>query len=252
MKRVAAFCAMLCLMLWIAPGAFAAPVGGVYDPGDLLRGNTSALDRQTKDAAARTGFSFIILLMNNPIPGELEIYCEEYYRSIVPGNVSEQPGVMLTVNLYDRDVYVSSYDDALDYLSPRRLDAIREEITPFLSAGRYDEACAHFITLSERNSTQRQSWIQSRMETFSTTSFSLICVIVLAISMAILWFLTTRGIHTSPPPTAVYSHNVKIQRQSDIFLRTRTTKIPKSNNNGGGSRSGGGGGGRSGGSRGKF
>lgn len=246
-KRISLALAALIFVLMI-PGAFAAPTGGVFNEGQLLSGSEQeALRLLAEDAAAQTGFSFVILLLNEPVNGRYETYCDSYFRSVAPG----QAGVMLSVNLHSRDVYVSCYEDALDYFSQKRLDSIRSEITPSLTGGRYADACRLFIELTESRLRESPTWFSRRMSDLNTPFFFTLCGAVLVAGVLILWGLTTRGIHTKPPASAMYTSNVRMVRQSDIFLRTHTTKTPISTNNGGGSH-GGGGGGRSRGSSGKF
>lgn len=229
-----------------SPGKAAS---GVFDGGGLLEEQErAAIERLAAEAAEATGYSFVILTMDERLRGSYETYCETFFRNGVPGARGGQSGVLLYINLTDRDVYVACYDGALPYFPQSRLDRIRERITPDLTAGRYERACEVFLDETQTRF-ERGFWGRVDMSVLAVTT-----LIVAGLAMLLLWWLSRRGVHTSPPPPGVYidEPSIRMLHKQDLFLRTHTTRTEIPQSSGGSGGGGGGGGGGSRGSGGKF
>ncbi|MDR1736891.1 MAG: TPM domain-containing protein [Oscillospiraceae bacterium] len=284
MKRRFAIIAALIALLFCLMGAALtsdALVSGIYDDAELLsETERTSLGVLAEAAALEANMSFVILTTDEHVSGSYEIFCEEYFRSVVPGIYGTQPGVMLYVNMNDRDVNVAAFDDALDYFPQYRLDGIREDITPYLTDGDYARAIELFIEQSAEypggthGGTDSPGYVSptyrpaqpedggspSILERMNFSVFALTLLGGILLVGVFLFALSRVGLHTAPVSPAVYVKNetVRVLHSQDIFLRTHTMKTPipqHSGNSGGGSRGGssrGGGGGGSRHSGGKF
>lgn len=144
---------------------------------------------------------------------------------------------VITLDMGDRWVDLAGFGRAETYLPDSRLDMIRGEITPSLSAGNYYEAFDLFFDFGDE-------YLDKHPNIFFNTFFQL--ALSLGLAGAIVFFMayTSGGRVTVTSRTYLDESNTKIIDKHDIYLRKTVTRKRKPS-----SKSGGGGGGISGGGR---
>lgn len=200
-------------------------------------------------------------------------YTDDFYDYNGYGYGEDRDGIMLLINMGERDVHISDCGYVCRALSQKQLDRLREQVTPYLSSGDYYTAfrtfadrSAQLITDARNGDDDEPSVDDHSFEGFfrSLGSIPLICIVVgviggfiaVSIMKGKLKSVRRRG----EASDYVRNGSFNITNSSDIFLYTTVSKTarPKDDDS---SHGGGGGGGGShvsssgtshGGSSGKF
>lgn len=141
---------MLLVLPWGMPTAKAETFDRnhfIYDYAHLLTDDESAeLQQIASELAKERETAFIIITLDGANGKDIVQYVEDFYDEHGPGY--DQPHgntAILAIDMNERDVYLAGFKKAEQYLDDSRLDLIREEITPDLSAGQYFNAFSAFI-----------------------------------------------------------------------------------------------------------
>lgn len=119
----------------------------IYDEAGLLTDDQIArLNQVANEYRIERDTHFIIYTSNNPEGTDVQIlmgdFYDEYERNSEVPNVN---AVMLTLDMNNREVYVSGFYKGEDYIDNDRANQIRELISPDLSAGNYEQAFVIFL-----------------------------------------------------------------------------------------------------------
>lgn len=234
----------------------------IYDHAEIL----SADDIEKLEATAakysdKRETDFMVVTLDNESKDIVD-YVTDFYEEEELGY--DQPRgntAIIAIDIHEtkRDVFLSGFGKAEEYLDPDKLETIRGKVTPALSDGDYEHAFNQFITLSAKYITYKPG--SNPANPFYNTWVQLI--ISIALGAAIVWMLARNpGMKvTTNHGTYRNAELTKLKEKKDRYIRTTVTKKrkPKPKSGGGGGRSSGGGfrgstgGGRSfSGSRGKF
>jgi uncharacterized protein len=113
----------------------------IYDDAGLLTSSEyQELEELSLQYGEEAGIGIYILTHDDPDAVDAEVYIEDFYDD---GNYGDS--VFLLIDLYNRDVVIEGYGTAETYIHSKRGDAIREEITPYLSDGDYRTAFQIYI-----------------------------------------------------------------------------------------------------------
>lgn len=245
------------LFIWMAvclalPGmllsAQAVEVSGkrlIYDEAGLL--NESEIRELTgiaNDYGAQRETDILIFTTLNPDNQDVMKLTQDFYDTHAPGyDKPHGNAVILTLDMKNREVYLAGFYKAETYLDDHRLDRIRNKITPYLSAGDYEQAFRKYVTTSfdymgfrpgvNPDNVLFNGWFQ------------------LVVSLGIAGIVVGIMVNQSGGRVTVNRRTYEDASQSgvvakrDQYVRTTTTKIKIPKNSGGS----GGGGGRTGGGR---
>jgi uncharacterized protein len=218
----------------------------IYDEAGLLsQGAKNTLNALANEYGAERETDIIIYTSNNEASADVKIMTENFYDQQAPGfDKAHGNAVILTVDMKHREIYLAGFYKAEDYLDDKRLDKIRNKLTPALTGGDYERAFQTYIEQAHRymgydpgvnpDNILFNGWFQ--------------LIVSLAIGGIVVGVMAYRsgGRVTVHQKTYEDSGASGILEKRDQYLRTTVTKqkIPK--NTGGGS-GGGGGGGRTGG-----
>jgi uncharacterized protein len=122
----------------------------IYDQAQLLTEEEAAeLQALAVEMGGQRETAFIILTLNGTDGKDIVQYVEDFYDENAPGY--DQPHgntAILAIDMGERDIYLAGFKKAEQYLNDERLDIIREQITPDLSAGHYFQAFSQFLNSS--------------------------------------------------------------------------------------------------------
>ncbi len=216
----------------------------IYDEANLLNEQEkSELNALANEYGAERQTDFVILTTNNTENQDVQLLTEDFYDEHALGfDKAHGNAVILTLDMYNRDIYLAGFYKAKDYLDSGRLDKIRNKITPDLTEGNYKLAFEKYINLSYKYMGYKPGVNPDNI--LFNIWFQLVAA--LAIGGVVVGVMTYRSGGRVTVNRATYedsSTSSVIDRQ-DRYIRTTVTKrkIEKNNNNGGG---GGGGGGTS-------
>lgn len=119
----------------------------VYDEAGLLeQEQLDHLQTLAQKYSTKRETDMIIVTSTNPEGEDVMKMTQDFYDEHAPGY--DQPhgnAVILTVDMYHREIYLAGFYKAEQYLDDSRLDMIRNKITPFLTNGDYAKAFELFL-----------------------------------------------------------------------------------------------------------
>jgi uncharacterized protein len=142
MKRISAVMVALVMALCTSIPAFAQS-GRLIDEAYLLSSSEATdIEAQLDDASLQTGWDIVIYTNENDVSDyDMEDYCNEYYDN----SSFDYDGVMLTVDMASREMFVLTKGEAMEYFTDQRVDQILDDIVYYLSDDEYVSACEAFI-----------------------------------------------------------------------------------------------------------
>ncbi len=262
-KRVsAAFFAVL-LMLCTSICAFAESSQKLIDNADLFTtSEKEELIDSLKDAGNSSGWDVIIYTNNNYMESsEMEDYCNDFYDNHNFGKGSQDSGVMLTIDMGSRKMYILTKGNAKSYFSDERVDAILDAAAGSLQSDNYYEAAKSFINYTlqyyydDKPSDESFSNIDDEEEQKEDSPALyvlmhygiIIALVALAIAALCVVFVVLRYKNNGKEGTYDLYANSKtdITEKQDIFLNKSVSVTTVSSSSGSSGRSSGGGSGGS-------
>lgn len=146
---ITGLCMLMAFLLIHTPNVKASDTGvdslqHIYDDANLLSSSENTeLEQMCKDSGDEVGIKIMILTHNDPNAVDNETYVEDFYNKMYLGD-----SVILLVNMYNHDVFIAGYGLAETYIHSKRISIIVNEITPYLSDGKYDKAFESYINSS--------------------------------------------------------------------------------------------------------
>lgn len=262
---------------------YAAPTQYIYDYAGLLTEiEKESLENLAAELSAERGIAFIILTTNDTGGQYIEEYMSDFVDHNAVGYEAESGSTaIIALDMMNRDVYLAGFGEAEMYLDFERLDIIRDQLTPALSDGNYEQAFQQFIEQAHYYSEYKPDGNQynydsgyypgSNLNNYDNEYnsgvnpdnllfkfwFQLLVSVGIAAIVVGIMVANRGGRITVGNNTYIDSDNSGVTNARDTYITTHITKVkkPSNNNKGGGGGFGGGvsGGGRSfSGSGGKF
>lgn len=261
-KVIVAFALLLCVLA-IPMAAYAAPVPTVdpsqkvVDYANLLTDEEEfELTQAILNSTAQCGMDMVLVTTEDDLGKRPYEYAEEFFENNGYGVGGEKDGVLLYINMDTRDVYFAACGHATAIYSGQIQNYILDNVTPYLSDGRYYEAFTAFIddsrsyalSMTQEEIIQRYGAITEELDRIEAEKFNLTPLMAagIAVPVAVLFVLILLGLHNksmSKKPgihTYLNQGGFKLIRVEDQFLHTHTSRVAKPQNN---NNSGGGGGG---------
>ncbi|RKD22917.1 hypothetical protein BEP19_11820 [Ammoniphilus oxalaticus] len=244
MRRTFALLLMVCL--FVLPGgnfAKAEPVDRqqyIFDYAELL---TPQEREQLQSLASKLGAeretAFLIVTLKGTGHLDISEYIDEFYDNGAPGYDKPHGNTaMLTIDLMEKEVELTGFKKAEDYLDNDRMDQIRRKITPHLKEARYYESFSTFITTSHKYMGYEPG-VDPENILFKWW-FQVSVAIGVAGAVVFLMAYHSGGRVTVNQQTYLDGQRSRVVDQSDRYVRQTVTKRKKPSSN---SRSSGGGGG---------
>lgn len=226
----------------------------IYDEAGLL--NPQEVERLgilANEYSANRETDMIVYTTNNPENTDVILLTQNFYDERAPGyDHAHGNAVILTLDMYNRDVYLAGFYKAEEYLDNGRLDKIRARITPRLSSGDYAEAFQIYLQTADRYMGYPPGMNPDNI--LFNGWFQLIVSLAVGGGAVAIMAYRSGGRITVNGSTYEDSGTSGILQRRDQYLHTTTTKtpIPKNNSSGGGGGGTTGGGHSHSGSRGSF
>lgn len=255
LKSTLAFLVVIASLIPVNFVVFAKDINKyVYDFANLLTDEeATTISKLAKDFSVERETDFVILTTNETDGRDVVQYMQDFYDEKGLGyNKQHGNTAILTIDMQHREIYLAGFYKGKEYLDDRRLDTIRNKITPFLSDGDYFNASKLFIELAHEYMGFRPG-INPNSLLFKW-QFQLIVSLVVGILAVTLMLYRTGGRVTVNSQTYMNDNTSRVVRRNDKYLRTSVTKVkkPSSNNTSGGGGGITGGGHSHSGSRGSF
>ena len=250
MKRLIAVILLLIMTVCLVPSALAAQpdLPGIVDEANLLTyREESALEDLAQEFRQNNKMDVVIVTVDSLGGKSAQNYADDYYDDHGYGVGSDYSGVLLLIDMGDRQWYISTCGDAIEAISDRDIDKLFDAMSDDLSHGDYYEAFTGFIQALEDH-------LQEQSAGPGMKGVLIAVVIGAAVGgIALLVMRSSMNTKRKQSGAGDYlkrdSFHLRVHR--DMYLYSRVTKRPRPKDNGGssvhhssGGRSHGGGGGR--------
>lgn len=218
----------------------------VYDQADLLSTSEETSLQASIDELISTYQIDVGIVLSNSMDGKTSrAYADDFYDGNGFGIGEDYSGLLMLINMEDREVYISTCGKAISYFTDARINTMLDQITPYLKGQNYMNACTSFLNEVEDKLAlgipNNQYTVEEKGFKFSLTHTLIYLFVALIFSL-----LTCFGVKKSySRPTSISGrayinqYSVNFTRRLDTFLGSHIsrTKRESSNNSSGGGRS---------------
>ncbi len=256
---------LICFFLCISTPkvSFASEVTHVTDDASIFTDTEKEeLEEQCSQVSESNNIDVVILTINGTDVTRKQ-YIEDYYDSM---DTVLSDAVILLINMDSNDpgVELLGYGSCEYTLSDDRIEAVLDDIVPYLQDGAYFDSMSEFLQevdyyvnldptttyqhTEEDNQNYNENYYEGSQSTDSGTSFAakslrnLAIAVVIAVVIVFIMAYNSGGRMTANQGVYLDASHSRILGQYDHYIRTTTTRVPKpkpQNNSGGGFGSGG-------------
>lgn len=149
-KNIALFFVLM-LVLSLVPLSVMADNQRVYDQADLFsQSQKEELQNKIMELRETLQLDLVIVTMNNSAGKTSRDYADDFYDENGFGFGEEYDGLLLLINMQDREVHISTSGKAIEYFTEARIEAVLDEIYHHLPSGNYSEGSFAFLNEVER------------------------------------------------------------------------------------------------------
>ena len=177
----------------------------------------------------------VIVTSNNLNGKSQQDYADDYFDYNGYGVGKEKSGLLLLIDMENRNIWISTSGEAIKYFTDNRIDNIVEDITSYLKNGDYFGGCNVFIN-DINNYVKEGIPTNKYVKGKPTKNIVFIGLAAGAIVASSVCFLVVNSYKNSKSVSSVnYAdrNSIVFTRKKDRFINTYTTrtKIERNNNN---------------------
>ncbi|HOQ01780.1 MAG TPA: TPM domain-containing protein [Acetivibrio clariflavus] len=88
----------------------------------------------------------VVIVITDKMNGKSSMaYADDYYDYNGYGIDSQYSGLLMLINMKDREVWISTTGRAIDIFTDGRISDMTDKVAPYLSKGNYSQACHKFL-----------------------------------------------------------------------------------------------------------
>jgi uncharacterized protein len=245
--------------MFATPGITGTPI--IVDFEDLLTPVEEAeLEALAAEIIERYDIDVVIVTHSTPTDGQsLTDYADDFYDYNGYGIGSDHSGVLLLLDMDDREWVISTSGEAIDALTDYGQEQLMDEVLEYLGDDEYYEGFTVYLELLDEyfDAYENGEPIDQQRDLFDIVFDLVVALGIGATVGGITIAIMKSGMKTIKPQRSAQSYvnqnSFKILKQRDMFLYSRTSKTRKpSSSSGGSSTHRSSSGRRHGGSRGRF
>lgn len=245
----------LCLLMTalVMGGAFrteAAESANVKDFMNYLTTDQISALQSTSDRLKTTYGLETVIVITDKMEGKSSMaYADDYYDYNGYGAGSDKSGLLILINMADRDVWISTTGKAIDIFTDSRISSMLDGIVSHLPDADYYSACSSFMADVETYALQGIPEGQYRVEqeapyrgtywerviVLMKTPWMIIIPLLISIGVTVMITLSNKGKVTVTPQTYEEKGSFVITREVDDFMREHLTRVKIEKNTGSGS-----------------
>ncbi|WP_243572479.1 TPM domain-containing protein [Bacillus stercoris] len=196
----------------------------VYDHAHLLsKTEIEKLESLSAELGAKRDTDFIIITTKSTNGEDIADYAGDFYDRYGKGSTA-----ILTIDMADREVFISGYQKAEKYLDNSRLNSIRNTISSDLSNENYFKAFEAYIQLSYKDMGIKPGINPDNI--FFTWWFQLIAAIAVGGIAVSIMLYQAGGKVTVNGNTYMDQRTSDVIDQYDTYIRTTVTRERKPSN----------------------
>lgn len=122
----------------------------VYDKAQLFSAQEmEALEARANAFAERLQLDIVIVTTNENDGKTSRAYADDFYDQNGFGYGADADGILMLINMEDREVYISTCGIAIRYFTDARIESVLDRVYPFLGEAKYAEAADVFLSQVE-------------------------------------------------------------------------------------------------------
>lgn len=220
----------LLLLLFSLP--VSASTQKVYDSANLFTASeVQKIESTISSISTQYNIDVGIVTTNQTNGKSSRDYADDFYDTNGYGIGAEHSGLLLLINMQNREVYISTTGIAIDYFTDSRIQTMLDHIYKELGNGNYFLASSIFLNDVQTYMTKGIPSNHQRVGPMTTQDYFLrggialgIGVIIGGIACMIVYYRYKNP--PSHPATSYLSRDsFQITSQKDEFIRTYTTKV---------------------------
>lgn len=238
-KLIFIICTVLSLTLLCVCACAALPA--VADNADLLTPDEESKLSQEAEKLRERGFDVVMLTMTGGYDGKgVVAYADDYFDYNGYGIGSDRTGVLLLINMTERDIYVSTSGKAIRALTDYGIDRLLDEITPYFSDAEYARGFERFLEEMDYYVSAYENGTPVSVEASADYfTAAIVCLVIGAVIALLITSSIKKGMNTTrisrDAAYAVDRESFELSRSRDIFLYSRTRRIPRNDSSSGSS-----------------
>ncbi len=256
-KKITAL--LLTSMLFVCTAflpVFGEYTDNVIDNDGIIGGDIDALQDRIDDVYYDYDLDVVIVATDDVGGKTSRDFADDYYDYNDYGVGDDKSGLLLLIDLDNRNLWISTTGDAIDIFTDARIDSMLDDIVPYAGDGNYYGACESFIDNVNQyaklgvpdgqyrqdeygNITYYKPTYLQRLKAQSTNPITYILPVVIGLIAVMIASFNQKGKVTVTGTTYEGKNSFKLRRQHDIFMRKAVTTArrpkPSSSSSGGGS-----------------
>ena len=224
----------------------------VVDKADLFNETeVTLLENNIKDISDKYSMDIVIVTTDDVNGKSSRDYADDFFDYEGYGLGNDYSGILLLINMDDREVYISTSGKGERYFTDDRIESILDNVYRYLSDGQYFDGAEEFLSNTEKylnkgipsnqyTVDENGNIVLSTEEIMKRIGIAILISLGISSVVCAVVVATYKKPAALPEETYVDKNSITFTKRSDRFISTHTTsrKIPKNN---GGSSSGSGG-----------
>lgn len=224
----------------------------VVDKADLFNETeVTLLENNIKDISGKYSMDIVIVTTDDVNGKSSRDYADDFFDYEGYGLGNDYSGVLLLINMDDREVYISTSGKGEIYFTDDRIESILDNVYRYLSDEQYFDGAEEFLSNTEKylnegipsnqyTVDENGNIVLSTEEVMKRIGIAILISLGISSVVCAVVVATYKKPAALPEETYVDKNSITFTKRSDRFISTHTTsrKIPKNN---GGSSSGSGG-----------
>ena len=200
------------------------PVNVVDHVGYLTDNEIQQLQARIDKIKDRYKLDVVIVITDNTNGKSSMKYADDYYDYNDYGVDDKDSGLLMLINMQDREVWISTHARAIDIYTDSRISGMVNGITSYLSNGYYYDACNAFIDdvikYAKYSDTSYGGKVSRMLKSWP------VYVIPLVISIVSTLVITgnSKGEVTTSTRTYEEAGSFTLTQNTDMYLRETTTR----------------------------
>lgn len=220
----------------------AAKKSRVIDDADVISASDEKkLNEKVKDIQ-NDKFDVVILTVKSLDGKSAQDYADDYYDDNDYGLDDEKSGVLFLVSKGDRKYHISTKGAGIKAFTDYGIETIKDEIKPYLSDGKYFDACDEFLNITKDFIDAYKEGTPYDTDNPYNEEIDYVILEVIALVISFVIALISVGImrlrmNTAKPKGTATEYikkgSFKLTSEKDIFMYSNVTKTakPKDNDN---------------------
>lgn len=176
----------------------------------------------------------VVIMITDDTEGKSSMaFADDYFDYNGYGIGSERSGLMMLINMAEREVWISTTGDAIDIFTNSRIDKMVDHVVEYLSGDRYDKASAQF--LKDINKYAKPLSYFERIIRNITSPILYIVLLVISLLATLIAGFASKSKMTVSNRTYENPNAFVLHEQRDAFIREHQTRVKVVKSTGGGS-----------------